>query len=105
MVNEPVPHHEPTLWPIELILARLLRLGSIIAALLIGVGIAASTAGWGAAPQLITYGLLVLLATPIMRVLVAAVVFVRERERHFAFFCLIVLCALAAGIILGRGGA
>lgn len=104
VVSESMPQTESKLWSIELILARLLRVGSIIAALLVGAGIAASaTGGTALAPRLITAGLLVLLATPIMRVLVAALVFVRQREWHFALFCFVVLCALAAGIILGRG--
>lgn len=103
MVGEESVKKEPKLLAIEAILARLLHYGSIGAALLVGGGIAASAvSGWTAyAPRLITIGLLVLLATPIMRVLVAALVFVYEKEWHFAFFCFIVLCALAAGIFLG----
>jgi uncharacterized membrane protein len=90
--------------PIEVILARLLRIGSIIAALLLSAGIAAMLlGGTGFAPGLIVAGLVVLMATPVMRVLVAGLVFVREKDWLFALFCLIVLCSLAAGVILGRG--
>jgi uncharacterized membrane protein len=89
---------------IELVLARLLRIGSLIAAALLAVGILAMVLGQtDFAPKLITAGLLVLLCTPVMRVLVAAVIFVREKDWHFAFFSLVVLCALAAGAYLGRG--
>jgi uncharacterized membrane protein len=89
---------------IELVLARLLRVGSLIAAALLATGILAMVLGQTEfAPKLITAGLLVLLCTPIMRVLVAAVIFVREKDWHFAFFSLVVLCALAAGVFFGKG--
>jgi uncharacterized membrane protein len=90
--------------PIELTLARLLRIGSFIAAVLIAVGIAGMLLGREAfASRLITAGLIVLLATPIMRVATAGLIFVREKDWRFAFFCLVVICALAAGILLGHG--
>lgn len=88
----------------EIILARLLRIGTVIAAVLLATGIAAMLlAGAGFAPQLITAGLVVLLSTPVMRVLVAGVVFLRERDWLFTLFCLIVLSSLVAGAMLGRG--
>ncbi len=96
----PSPHA-----PIELVLARLLWVGSIVAAVLIAVGIGFMLNGrLNHATHLITVGLLVLLATPIMRVFTAAVIFVRERDWRFACFCLVVLCALAAGMLLGHAG-
>ncbi|ABK98819.1 DUF1634 domain-containing protein [Pelobacter propionicus] len=89
--------------PIEIVLARLLRIGTVIAAALLATGIGAMLlAGANWAPRLITAGLVVLLGTPVMRVLVAGLVFVRQRDWLFSLFCLIVLCSLAAGIILGR---
>jgi uncharacterized membrane protein len=88
---------------IELVLARLLRLGSLVAASLLALGLALMLLGQtGLAPRLITAGLLVLLGTPILRVLTAALIFVREGDWYFAFFCLVVLCSLAAGIYLGN---
>ena len=87
---------------IEMVLARLLRIGSLIAAALLAAGIAAMALGHTVfAPRLITAGLLVLLGTPVMRVLVAAFIFAKEKDWHFAFFSLVVLCALAAGIYFG----
>ena len=89
---------------IELVLARLLRIGSLIAAALLAVGILAMVLGQTEfAPRLITAGLLVLLCTPVMRVAVAGIIFVREKDWHFALFSLVVLCALAAGVFFGRG--
>ncbi|GFO60124.1 hypothetical protein GMST_24490 [Geomonas silvestris] len=90
---------------IELVLARLLRLGSLVAAALLAVGLTAMVVGLtGIAPRLITAGLLVLLGTPVLRVAAAALIFVRERDWYFAFFCAVVLAALATGILLGRAG-
>jgi uncharacterized membrane protein len=87
---------------LELVLARLLRLGSVIAALLLGAGIAAMALGQTAfAPKLITAGLLVLLGTPVMRVMVAGLIFFKQKDWHFAIFSLVVLCAIAAGVYFG----
>ncbi|QXE90941.1 DUF1634 domain-containing protein [Geomonas subterranea] len=98
------PEEKAAEHPIELVLARLLRLGSLVAAALLAVGIALMVLGQSAvAPRLITAGLLVLLGTPVLRVLVAAVIFVKERDWHFALFSLVVLCAVAAGIYFGKG--
>lgn len=94
----------PATHPIEMVLARLLRLGSLAAAALLAVGIAAMVLGQTQfAPKLITAGLLVLLGTPVLRVVAAGVIFVKERDWHFALFSLVVLCAMAAGIYLGKG--
>ena len=98
-LQTPSPHE-----PIELTLARLLRIGSMLAAVLIAGGIAAMLLGSDTiASRLITAGLIVLLATPIMRVATAGLIFVREKDWRFACFCLVVICALAAGIFLGHG--
>jgi uncharacterized membrane protein len=96
---------KPETEAIELVLARLLRVGSLIAAALLAVGIVAMVLGQTEfAPRLITAGLLVLLCTPVLRVLVAGIIFVREGDWHFACFSLVVLCALAAGVYFGNGG-
>ena len=90
--------------PIEMVLARLLRFGSIIAAILLAAGILSMLLGHTElAPRIITAGLLALLATPIMRVVAAGMIFARDRDWRFAFFCLVVLCALVAGALLGHG--
>jgi uncharacterized membrane protein len=89
---------------IELVLARLLRIGSLIAATLLAAGIVAMVLGQtGFAPKLINAGLLVLLGTPIMRVIAAGIIFLKEKDWHFACFSLVVLFAVAAGIFFGRG--
>jgi uncharacterized membrane protein len=96
-MNEP-----ESVWTIENILARVLRLGSIIAGVLLAIGLCAMPLTGSPFPRrLITAGLITLLLTPVLRVLVAAVVFVRERDWLFALFCLVVLCSLVAGVTLG----
>ena len=91
---------------IERILAKVLRLGSIVAGVLLAAGIGGMLlAGEAAfAHRLITAGLVTLLLTPVLRVLVAAAVFIKERDWLFVLFCLVVLCALAAGVKLGMVG-
>jgi uncharacterized membrane protein len=90
---------------IERILAKVLRLGSIIAGVLLAAGIGAMMlTGASFSGRLIMAGLITLLLTPVLRVLVAAVVFFKERDWLFALFCLVVLCCLAAGVKLGMVG-
>jgi uncharacterized membrane protein len=88
----------------ELILAKLLRVGSVIAAALLGAGMLAAMAGFGTevASQLINIGLIVLVSTPVMRVTVAMLVFLWERDLIFAFFCLVVLVSLGVGMLIGK---
>lgn len=88
-----------------MVLARLLRLGSLLAATLLGAGIALMLAGQPVlATRLTTAGLLVLLGTPILRVAAAAAIFVRERDWNFALFSVVVLGSVALGIYLGSLG-
>lgn len=89
--------------PIELKLASLLRVGAFISALLIAIGISSMLLGNDMlASKLITAGLLALMATPVLRVVTAGTIFIREKDWRFAMFCLIVFLALTAGALLGR---
>lgn len=85
---------------IERLSARLLMVGAILAAGLIAAGIVMHLLGHGL--ELVTAGLIVLLFTPVMRVVVALWVFLRERDFTFAIFSLLVLLALAGGIWIGK---
>ena len=51
-----------------------------------------------------TLGLLVLIATPIMRVAVSALAFMHERDRPFVLITLTVLSLLLLSLFLGRAG-
>ena len=100
MSDAPTLDHEKL--RIERILARCLRAGSILSAglLALGLGLVALT-GAPAAKTLVTAGLVALLLTPVLRVLVAALVFAKEKDWLYVAFCLVVLGALAAGVKLG----
>ncbi|MGE5674366.1 MAG: DUF1634 domain-containing protein [Mycobacterium leprae] len=89
---------------VELVLARLLRVGSVLAAVLVGAGILFLMTGVQAAlgGRLITAGLLVLVSTPVMRVAAALVVFLREKDYAFALFCTLVLLAISVGVVVGH---
>jgi uncharacterized membrane protein len=87
---------------LELILARWLRAGSTLAAAIMAAGIAALLAGLPVGGTVITVGIWVLMSTPVIRVVVALLVFLRERDWLFALFCLVVLASLAAGVWLGQ---
>lgn len=97
------PTEKPCHEPLEDSLAKMLRLGSAIAAGLITSGILVMLTGNEAtANGLIVAGLITLMATPVMRVVVAGVVFVRDKDWRFAFFCLVVICSILVGIFMGR---
>ena len=57
----------------------------------------------GDATATIDAGLLVLMATPIARVLVLVVEFIRFRETPFALISIVVLFLLAASVTIGVG--
>jgi uncharacterized membrane protein len=60
----------------------------------------------GLHPQaFITLGLLLLIATPVMRVAVSVVAFAIEHDRLYVVITLIVLAILIASLLLGKGGA
>ncbi len=57
-------------------------------------------------PQsVITLGLLLLIATPVLRVAVSVIAFALERDRRYVVITLIVLAILIIGFLFGRGGA
>lgn len=49
-------------------------------------------------------GLLVLIATPILRVAVSILAFIHQKDRTFAFITLAVLCLLVLSFLLGKSG-
>lgn len=89
---------------VETYVARMLRAGSVLAALLIAAGIATLTLGMGerAGTMLVTAGLIALVLTPVLRVATAFVVFLQERDRAFALISFFVLASIAVGVFLGK---
>jgi uncharacterized membrane protein len=53
---------------------------------------------------IIMAGLLVLIATPILRVAVSILAFLHQNDRTFAFITLAVLCLLILSFLLGKSG-
>jgi uncharacterized membrane protein len=87
---------------IEAVLARLIWSGSMLSAILLAAGIVVMLTGSSVtATRFISAGIVTLMATPIIRVLAAGLIFTRERDWLFAVFCLVVLCTLAVGVFLG----
>lgn len=89
---------------VELAVAKLLRIGTGLATLLMAVGLAlillqaAPTVG----STLVTAGLIALVCTPLMRVAAAFWIYLQEGDRTYAFISLTVLLIVLAGIVMGR---
>jgi uncharacterized membrane protein len=114
----------------ELVISVVLRGGVLLSAAIIALGTALffwlaltghGSAGEGAFPHtlgdtlagvragrpaaIIVLGLLVLLATPLLRVIVSAATFARERDWRYVAITLAVLAILLLSFALGKGGA
>lgn len=53
---------------------------------------------------IIVFGLIILLATPILRVLVSAVIFAFQRDRYFVPITVFVFLVLVTSFLLGKAG-
>ena len=53
---------------------------------------------------MIVLGLVLLIATPVVRVIVSTVAFYRERDRVYVAITLLVLALLLVSFVLGRSG-
>jgi uncharacterized membrane protein len=51
---------------------------------------------------IVTIGLLILIATPVMRVAVSAIAFIQHRDTTYALITAAVLCLLLLSLVLGR---
>jgi uncharacterized membrane protein len=54
---------------------------------------------------IVTAGLLLLIATPVLRVAISVLAFVYQRDRTFVVITTVVLTLLLTSFVLGRGGA
>ncbi|HET7699162.1 MAG TPA: DUF1634 domain-containing protein [Vicinamibacterales bacterium] len=93
---------EATLQHLELVLGRLLQAGVIASAACLATGLAAWMAAGpsGFANAMLTLGLMVLMATPILRVVVSLVVYVRMRDWFFVATTVMVFVLLAVTVTL-----
>ncbi len=89
---------------VEIAVAQLLRIGVVIASVLITLGLGGMLVGISpsSATRLITIGLIVLVLTPIMRVVAAVVVYLREGDYVYALISIFVLLMLATGLLIGK---
>ena len=93
------PARDPLL-RLEVLLGRVLVTGVVTSASILAAGIVFSLAGWPAAPMLLRTGLIVLMATPILRVGVSVVEYVRLRDWFFSATALAVLLVLLTSVTL-----
>ncbi len=88
---------------VETAVARLLRLGTAVAATLIASGLAVILfhlpVGFG--PQLVTAGIIALVCTPLLRVAAAMVIYLRLGDVVYGLISLAVLLFVFAGMLLG----
>ena len=91
---------------LETTLGRVLRVGVTLStiALVAGLGVAAFAGGGPPATRLLTIGVLLLIATPVARVVVSALAYLQKRDWTFALLTLIVLCELIASIVAAVRG-
>jgi uncharacterized membrane protein len=83
------------------VLALTLKAGAYAAFGLIVAGLICSAMVRDAGEIITRIGVLVLLATPALRIVVAAVQFLRERDTKFVFISVGVLCVVALAFFLG----
>ena len=97
---------DASLLQLELTLGRLLQAGVVSSAICLAAGLIASMAQGGSrfSDLTLTLGLLVLMATPILRVAVSLVVYIRMRDWFFVATTVMVfvLLAVTVGLALTR---
>ena len=86
---------------LETTIGEVLRFGTITSSTMFAIGLVMTVAGYqpAAAELLLVAGLVILLATPVARVVVSVIEYMRERDWTFVMLTLIVLLALAGSVI------
>jgi uncharacterized membrane protein len=98
------PRHAPERDPfrLESVIGVVLRAGVMTSSACLAIGLVLSLSSAAAAPAaglLLRIGILVLLATPIARVLVSIVEYITARDWRFTALTLIVLVELLASVV------
>jgi len=85
----------------EILVGRVLRVGVTTSSICLAMGLVLSTINGnsGAAYILLTTGLVVLMATPVVRVMVSVVEYALERDWTFVTLTSIVLVELLASVV------
>jgi len=106
-MTSPVPseHHESSgnqeTGPLEAEIGKLLRVGVVMSTTLLAAGVLLSISGVAdrSAQLLLSAAILILLGTPIARVIMSVVEYIRERDWLFVTLTLIVLLTLAGSVV------
>ncbi|HTV03166.1 MAG TPA: DUF1634 domain-containing protein [Luteitalea sp.] len=84
---------------VEVLLGRTLGIGVAVSTVLLAIGLVMTlTVGGPVAGGLLNAGLLVLMGTPMTRVLISCVEYIRERDWFFAISGIAVLLVLAVTV-------
>lgn len=96
---------EDILGPLELKLGRLLFAGVTISAVCLAAGLVLTLAGWSPAVAnvILTTGLVILMITPVARVVASLVVYVRLRDWFFVATTIVVFGVLLMAWLLKTG--
>jgi len=91
---------------LEQVIGRVLRTGTVTSSVCLAVGLGMTLAGYGSgvAQFLLVAGTIILLSTPVARVVVSVVGYLRDRDWTFVTLTLIVLLALAGSLVAAFWG-
>ncbi len=95
---------EDQLYAFEAMLGRLLVTGVVVSATLLALGLVVWLAGIVGAHLLMMGGLILLMATPIMRVALSVVEYVRLGDWLFSITTLVVLMVLLTSVLVALRG-
>ena len=86
---------------LEVMIGEMLRFGTITSSTMFAIGLVMSIVRYqpAVAQLLLVAGLVILLATPVARVVVSVIEYMRERDWTFVMLTLIVLLALAGSVV------
>jgi uncharacterized membrane protein len=91
---------------LERLVGRVLRVGGITSTVVLAVGLLLSLA-WPSAPAagtVLRAGLIILIATPVARVIASVAQYTAERDWLFASLTLAVLAVLLGSLLIGVSG-
>lgn len=95
---------EEQLYSFEETLGRLLVTGVVLSAILLAIGLVVWLTGLGGGHLLMMAGLILLMATPILRVALSVIEYVRLGDWLFSITTLIVLMVLLTSVLVALRG-
>jgi len=98
MPSKPMPSERATT-RLERTIGVVLRAGVVVSTACFAAGLVLTFAGVGVANLLLQLGIVVLLATPVARVVVSVVEYAQQRDWTFTALTVIVLVELTAGAL------